>query len=95
MRDDTGPGPAGMSDEAQKGVCVTRTYCSRAKLRLRIAGRLLRWRGVGWDEVVDRGCGEVLAIIERLSVEHRRALKEHVDWVEAFESEETSARRRD
>jgi hypothetical protein len=49
---------------------------------------LLRWRGGRSEAVDDHWCDEVLAIIERLPGEHRCALKEHVDWVEAYESAE-------
>jgi hypothetical protein len=55
---------------------------------------LLRRRSAWSDAVDDRWCDEVLALIERLPAKDRCALKEHVDWVEAFEAAEMVLRRR-
>lgn len=64
----------------------------RGKARLMIAARLLRLSPtqVG-DEAVY--CEVVLAAIGRLSEARRAALRDQVDWVEAYENQERQLQR--
>jgi hypothetical protein len=68
-----------------------RRFGVRAKTRLRIASVLLRHALVAIDADNDEAYVALLCQIDALDPRQRARLRAHVDWVEAYESEESHA----
>ena len=67
----------------------TRRFGERARARLRIAAVLLRRTPPALDADSDAAYAALLRDIEAMKPRQRERLRAHVDWVEAYENEES------